>query len=598
MVMDFALVFDIGLIIIFAGLFNIIARLLKQPPLLSYIIAGIVLGSIFVGSLKLQLFGMPLSVTNKEEIMLLSELGVAFLLFSVGIETNFSKIISFAKTILIGTLLQVALTALFFYILAVQFALLPFYEALLVGLILSFSSTMLVVKILSDSHSLDTLHGRLMLGFLIVQDCIVILLMPVFSSSSGIFNQAMLTNFAFSGLTLLVLTYVLLKYIFPPLFKYAVRDKNSLFLLALSICFGFIFLSKYVFDIPMVIGAFVAGLSLSTLPYTYEIYAEIRGVRDLFVTIFFVMLGMQINFVSILQEQYLLLILLCLIVIFLVKPLILTGLTLFAGYGTRIALLVGFGLAQLSEFSFVLAGEGLKSGLLSQGTFSVVLIVVAISMVVTPYIFNYKKAIVGLFDSFFTKFNMFNNQNFERKIGELQDFEKVSDHLVIIGAGTMGNILLNGLKDIPLVVLDHNSDLIRMLKAKGVNAVYGEAQNDELWKKLNLKAARALIVVIPEADVSAEIIKYAKTENHRLPIFGRAHYYTEGLQLYDAGCDFVIMPHVVGSNVLLKNLLCFIKTKKLTECNALQDEFINYLKEASKDEQMKSIFKFRNNLFD
>jgi len=548
--------------------------------------------------LNFNIAGLTIGVTNKEEVMLLSELGVAFLLFSIGIETNLSRLKGFTKTIVLGTVLQVILTILFFYIFAVYLALLPFYEAFLVGIILSFSSTMLVVKILSDEHVLDTLHGRLMLGFLIVQDIIVILLLPMFSSSSEIFNYAFLARFAFSGLFLLLLTVFLAKYVFPILFKFAAKDKNILFLLALSVCFGFIFLSKFFLNIPIAIGAFVAGLSLSILPYNFEIYTEIKGVRDLFVTIFFVMLGMQISLSSFLQGQYLAILVLSLITVFLIKPLILSALTLVAGYGMRIALIVGFGLAQASEFSFVLAGEGLRAGLLSQGTFSIVLVVVAISMVLTPYTFSYEKKIVRFFESLFLRLGILGNIKFTRKLVGLQEYKEMRNHLVIFGAGTMGNTLISGLLGKQILVIDHNPDTVRALKSKGINAVYGEAQNEEVWKKLNLKNAIAVLVVIPDIEASLSLIKYAKEENPRLPIFGRAHYYTEGLKLYDAGCDYVIMPHVVGSNVLLKALLSFLNSGKMNECTALQNEFFEYLKEASKDEQMKSIFRYRNNLFD
>lgn len=178
------LLWELGLIIVAAAVFNFIAKKLKQPTLLAYILAGIFIGPYFLNFLA-NTFSIDLTIlkiANIQDIALLSKLGVAFLLFSVGIESDFLKLKSFGKLAVIGGTLQVALTALFTYILAYYTGILDFNEALYLAVILAFSSTMIVVKLLSDSFTIDTLHGRIMLGFLLVQDVLVILLMPLLSN--------------------------------------------------------------------------------------------------------------------------------------------------------------------------------------------------------------------------------------------------------------------------------------------------------------------------------------------------------------------------------------------------------------------------------
>jgi len=588
------LLWELGLIIVAAAVFNFIAKKLKQPTLLAYILAGIFIGPYFLNFLA-NTFSIDLTIlkiANIQDIALLSKLGVAFLLFSVGIESDFLKLKSFGKLAVIGGTLQVALTALFTYILAYYTGILDFNEALYLAVILAFSSTMIVVKLLSDSFTIDTLHGRIMLGFLLVQDVLVILLMPLLSNLKLLLELQTFANFIISGAVLMAVALIASRFIYPRIFSFSAKGAEMLFLGSLSICFVFMFLAESL-GIPMAIGAFIAGLSLSVLPYSFEIYDEIKGVRDFFVTIFFVTLGMQLNFFQL--SNSLPLLLLSFLVVFIIKPAIFYLLCLFAGYGKNISFTVALGLSQVSEFSFLLAGQGLAAGLISQDFYSTIIFIIGLSMVVTPYFFKYRQAFMEFIDSISSRIPIpIKKDLFNKKIKHLEEVAEQKGHIVIVGGGVVGSAIAKFLKDKPLLIIDHDPDVVALLRAEGFTAVYGEAENKTLWNKLNLKDAKMLVLAIPQFEASMHLLNYAKHANPKIVIFARAHKYDEAKQLYDAGADFVCIPEAAGSNILIKEIVEYLETNSLRHVNALRDELLKQLEEASKKQPKKKPFNHKH----
>lgn len=588
------LLWELGLIIVAAAVFNFIAKKLKQPTLLAYIVAGIFIGPYFLDFLASSL-GIDLSIlriANIHDIALLSELGVAFLLFSVGIESDFLKLKSFGKFAVIGGTIQVALTALFTYILAYYTGILGFNEALYLAVILAFSSTMIVVKLLSDSFTIDTLHGRIMLGFLLVQDVLVVLLMPLLSNLQLLFELQTFTNFIVSGAILLAIALIASKFVYPKIFGFSAKGSEMLFLGSLSICFVFMFLAESL-GIPMAIGAFIAGLSLSVLPYNFEIYDKIRGVRDFFVTIFFVTLGMQLNFFQV--SNSLSLVLLSFLVVFIIKPVIFYLLCMFAGYGRNISFTVALSLSQASEFSFLLVSQGLAAGLISQEFYSTIIFVIGASMVITPYFFKYRQGFLELIDNIASKVPApIKKEFFNKKIKHLEEVVGQRGHIVIVGGGVVGSAIARFLKDKPLIIIDHDPDVVALLRAEGLNAVYGEAENKTLWNRLNLKDAKMLVLTIPQFEASMRLLNHARQANPKIVTFARAHTYKEAKQLYDAGADFVCIPEAAGSNILIKEIIEYLETGSLRHVRALRDELLRHLEEASKRQPKKKPFNHKH----
>ena len=192
--MDFTLLIDLGLIIVAATMFGYIARLLKQPSLLAYIIAGIVIGPIGLGALGYSFQGLPIGISNMQDIRILSELGIAFLLFSIGVELDIRKFFSIGKLVAIGATIQVVMTIALVMLFSLLFpSIISFQQSVFLGVILAFSSTMVVIKLLGDNYQINTLHGRLLIGFLLVQDFLVILAIPLLQDIGNLFSPSVLS---------------------------------------------------------------------------------------------------------------------------------------------------------------------------------------------------------------------------------------------------------------------------------------------------------------------------------------------------------------------------------------------------------------------
>jgi len=458
---DFGLLFDIGLIVILATVLGFFAKFLKQPTLIAYIITGLIIGPIGLGALNIDIAGFSVGITELDEILILSTLGIAFLLFSVGVETDFSKLANLGKVVMIGGVLQVLLTMLVVFAGTFWFNLFDFTQSVYLGLILSFSSTLIVIKLLSDYNQISTLHGRLLIGYLLVQDAIVIIALPFLANLDQIFSLSVFAPVLAVGLFFLVFAYALNRYVYPSIFRYSADSDELLFLTSVTSCFLFIMLA-FLLNFSIALGAFIAGLALSNLPYNLEVLNKIKGLRDFFATIFFVSLGMQIDFSFVhFPIQILLFILL---IIYFLKPLLYFFINLFSGYGTRISVIVALSLAQISEFSFIIADLGRDILNRTPGLFSLVIIVIAFSMATTPYLMTNSNSLYDFFKKHSGSIGkkLRNNKGFNRKIIELENIPKrIKDHIVIVGGGVVGfNIAESLYKDHPLVLIDHNSDVV------------------------------------------------------------------------------------------------------------------------------------------
>jgi len=598
----FIYLWDIGIIIIAATLLNFIARALKQPPLLAYIVAGMLIaGFPFISG---TLTGQEISLFRGEPgiIQVFSELGVAFLLFSIGVETDLGKLRKLSSIVVIGGVLQVVFTAAFVFFLMTFFQALTFYESVYLSLILSFSSTMIVVKLLSDSYSIDTMQGRLMIGFLLVQDVLIIILLPVVGNLGDLFSVGFFTEFVFAGAALIVLALFLSRFVYPYIFKFSARNSEMLYLSALTACFGFI-LVAHLLKIPLGIGGFVAGLSLSMLPYNFQIYDEIRGIRDFFVTIFLVTLGLQISLS--LGGGLWKIVLFSMAVVLILKPILFYIISYISGYGKRISIFVALGLAQVSEFSFILAAEGTKPTIpvvnelgqtvlvpaLNPQFYSACVFIIAFSMLFTPYIFKYQNGVYRLFDRFSKLFPKgFKSKRFYHKVSWLEEGEKASDHIVVVGAGVVGGAIARALNGkYPLVVMDQDPDIVERFKNEKLNIFLGESNNKVIWRKLGLRKARLLVLAIPKVEASLKMLNHAKEVNPDIVVFARAHSFEDAARMYEGGADFVCMPEVVGSNVYLKTIMEYLDTNALFHINVLHDEIIHYLKERSKEEKKRPL---------
>ena len=576
MAAEFALLLDLGIIAIFATLLAYFSRLIRQPIIVAYIIAGLIIGPIGLGL-----------ITDSVNIAILSELGIAFLLFTIGIETEVSKLLRIGKTIVIGAVLQVALT-IFATFEAMQFFGVGFTEATYVALIVAFSSTAVIVKMLSDMKQISTLHGRLLIGFMLMQDVLIILAMPLLANISNIVSTSMLLRLAGNGTILLVLTLIANKFVFPALFRYSSKSKSSelLFLTSLSACFAFIG-AALVLNFSIAIGAFLAGIALSGLPYTFEVLNSIKGLRDFLVTVFFVSLGMQIS--AGFAEFNLALIIAVFVLVILLKPALFFLVSLLAGYGYRTSIFVGLATAQISEFSFIIAASGLAAGLISTDMFSLLILVTAVSMALTPYLMKYSESIYLALGRIFRKFRPVIERAFlNRSIAGLENLpgKELKGHIIVVGAGALGSNIASALQNSEkVIVIDHDPEVVFGHISRKFYAIYGNVESSELWERANLEKAKLLAVTIPDFERALFLVQYARKINRDIAIIARAHYYNEALELYKKGADLVIMPEIISSNVFLQNISKFLESGKRNVLTHMQDEYIEFLKEKAAEQK-------------
>jgi Kef-type K+ transport system membrane component KefB len=536
------LLIDIGFIIVLATVLAYAARYLKQPILVAYVLSGIIIGPIGLGM-----------ITDISQISMLAEFGVAFLLFTIGLEIDIHKLRSVGKPSLIGGFIQVGITFVLGFFLAIILGL-GGTLAIYIGSLIAFSSTMIVAKILVDSDEINTLHGRIMIGILIIQDILVILIIPLLKSINGLFSLDIFMASVLSGLGLFAVAIALNRFVFRNILEKAARSGEILFLTTISVCFAFIGASV-VLEFPIAIGAFFGGLSLAKSPYNTEIYSKMRSLRDFFLVIFFATLGIQLD-LSALSTMFTEFIVILLVIV-LIKPLILVFTYLFMGYGGRTSSSIGLGMGQASEFSFIIASIGLLSfGHLSHEAYSLIISLIVVSMIITPYFVKFRKGIYYLFSDWHVP----GRKRLEtpKHVQKMQHRPEtgLEKHVIVIGADMMGKRIIKYLKDskVKFIVAEHNPDIIKELTKDGVYALYGDAGNEDLLKELGLYKAKMAILTIPDSNLSGFVISKARKHNPDIKLFAKAHTEAEAQDLYLDGADFVVVPEYVSGGTIIRKI--------------------------------------------
>ncbi|MFH1237006.1 MAG: cation:proton antiporter [Candidatus Aenigmatarchaeota archaeon] len=546
--MALPLLFDIGMIIVISAVLAYVAKFLRQPILVAYVIAGIIVGPMGMGI-----------ITNSEEIALLSELGIVFLLFSVGLEIDFRKLRHVGFSSLVGGAIQIALMFGLGFVVAGMFGL-GSMLAVYIGLLLAFSSTMIVAKILADKDELNTMHGRIMLGILLLQDVIAIIVLPLMANMAAVTSLDFTLSIAMRGLGLFALAIVLNKFFFPLILDYAAERHEVLFVTAVANCFFFIGAS-YFLGFSIAIGGFIAGISMANFPYNVEIAGEVHALRDFFSILFFSTLGMQVNFLVLQQSLPLFVTLMLLLV--LLKPVLLSFIYLLLGYGGRTSGYIGLGLGQSSEFMFILAAEMLVIGSITREFYSLIISVVVLSIVITPYAMNARSGFYNMFSRFRLPKRLLHPKSIH--VIENQPKDQMKAHVIVFGAHRMGGKIIKYLASVKekFVVIERDPEIVKELGRQNVYIKYGDAENEEILEKVGLAKARMVILTIPYADTSSFVIRRARRLNPGIRIIARAQCEQDAESLYLAGADAVIIPEIVSAEKIIKKIDHFRKEKKL-----------------------------------
>ncbi len=553
---------ELGVVIIIAGLAGMIFRYFKQPQILAYVLVGIMLQPILKGlkyivylvsSNGFFAFDIPSITSDIGIIEPLALIGIAFLLFIVGLEMDLKALRNVALVSSLGGTIQVLLlfTIGYFVALLLDFVSL---EAAYIGLMIAFSSTMVVMKLLSDKRELHTLHGRLAVGILLMQDIIAILAISILTAVNG-FSSAILGIALIKFIALFGVAYVASKFIFPHMFRFAAKHQELLLILSLSVCFMFSLIFHYL-GFSIAIGAFIAGVTLGTLEYNIEIIAKVKSLKDFFSLLFFVSLGMGIS-LSVLKELWLpLLILLAIVMV--IKPLVIMTICSLFKFTKKPSFLTANSLAQVGEFSLILATQGLLLGHISQDVFSLAVIITLISITLTSYYIQYNQFFYKLLQKPLKIFDSFTTEGLEYLP------TKAKPNVVLCGHSRIGYSILRQFTKVKknVLIIDFNPEIITKLVKDGYHCIYGEATDEEIIDRMNLPGLRMLISTVPNKRDNLLLIRKTRKSNRKAKIIVTANDIDEALDLYEEGADYVILPHFLGGEHV-SNLITDMRSKKV-----------------------------------
>ncbi len=547
---EFKLFYEITAVLVVAGLIAMLVSLLRQPSIIAFILTGLI-----VGPLGYSQFHAGATLDT------LGQIGIALLLFMVGLELNFRHIKQLGKVALITGLGQIIFTASIGYLIVklLGFSSIP---ALYIAIALTFSSTIIVVKLLTEKRDLQSLYARICVGFLIVQDfaalAILIFLGGISAVSGDPFRQLPSWQFLIaSGIKVLVLILLLLwisRHVFPKLLGRFQKSDELLLIFSMAWALGLAaFMSLPIIGFSLEVGGFVAGLALANSQVHYEISARIKSLRDFFIVIFFIVFGTKLVFAGI-GALFLPAILLSLFVL-IGNPLIMLFIMGALGYKPRTSFFAAVTVAQISEFSFVVVALGNRLGHVSDQVLGLVTLVGIITITASSYMILYSRQLYKFLRVPLSWFD------FRNGVSEKKSKEGVlKNHIVLVGAHRLGSHLVNSLEKLKksLVIVDFDPNIVKHYARAGHNIICGDITDPYIQEQVNLTGASLVISTVPSIDDnlalldSVKKLTWGKRDKPKLIFAAQDEFETR--QLYEKEIDYVISPHFIGGLHLAKIL--------------------------------------------
>ena len=529
-------------VVIAATLGGIIAKSFKFPSLVGYIVAGVIAGGI-----------LPESAKN---ISTLAEIGTILLLFSIGIEIPLGKLSKYIKISVIGASLQIVLVSVISYFF-MSLAGFSTISSLILSVGFSLSSTAVVVKMLSDRGELETIHGGIMFGWLLVQDLAVVPMMIILPLLSGA-GEGLIGIIAFSigkALLVIILTLFLGRIVAPRIIHLvaSINSRELLLLSSVSLALGTA-AGTYFLGISPALGAFLAGVVISESQENHAIFSETRPLRDVFVALFFVSLGFMVS-PSVIFSNIFLIILLTLSVMILKMVVVFLVSSLF-GYKGRTAVANSFGLAQVGEFAFIIFSLALSLKLIGSKDASIGIAVTLLSLALSPLIFNAVLPFWRLLRNTTFKWSKINKFFLPGEAKALES-ENLKDHIIICGFGRVGSWVGKVFEEyqIPFVVVDYNQQVVNDLKDKGILVVYGDPTEPEVMEQVFIKGAKVIILAIPDRIAQETLIAYVQTVAPNVKIISRAHLDSDWERLKTLRVDKVVQPEFEAAVEIARSVL-------------------------------------------
>lgn len=546
---------EFSLVIVLGTAVALFMRLIRQPLIIGHILTGVIVGPSVLHLVK-----------SPETIEIFSSFGIALLLFIIGLGLNPKVIKEVGKVAALAGVLQVLATAWFAWGAGIILGLSK-KEAVFLGVALAFSSTIIILKLLSDKKEQNRLYGKIAIGMLLVQDIIAtIALLFVTSQGSGAFSLSSLAWLGVKGLAIAVPLMFIGNVVLPRLHKLIAGSQEFLFLFALGWGFG----SAALFELSgfsLEIGALIAGVSLAGLPYTQEISARLRPLRDFFIVVFFISLGTRLAFDNI--GELMPAIITATVITILLKPLIILTIMGLMGYTKRTSFKTAIAMAQVSEFSLVFVIIGSRKGLVGNDLVSIVTIVALISIAVSSYLIIYSDKLFTVFEKYLSMFE-------RRKT----HFEQESRHhydLVLFGYQKGGHEFVKVFKGLKkrFVVIDYDPEIVDTLEHQQINYLYGDAMDIELLEEAGLDKAKLIVSTISDFETNTFLMKLLENINPRAVVVMHADSVEEATILYEMGASYVAIPHYIGT----EKISSFIKKSKLkkSEFRKYREKHLAYL---------------------
>ncbi|MBN1375652.1 MAG: cation:proton antiporter [Dehalococcoidia bacterium] len=523
---------------------GMIAHRLKQPIILGYLVIGIIAGPYAFGLVK-----------NVALVETAASVGVALLMFTMGLEISLSQLRDVGKIGIWGGTVQILMTLILGTAAGAFIFQWPLAQSILFGLIISLSSTAVCLKILMDRGDLSSVHGRIMISFLIFQDISVVAMMIILPLMHGNMTDLWMELGLAAGKAALFIGFaiVLGRWALPWLFGNigGVRSRELFLLTILVLCLGATAGTQFL-GLSMVFGAFLVGIVLRSTRFVHQALAEITPLRDIFATLFFVSIGMLLdpaflfnNWPAVLTLVAIIMVIKLTVVFFVVKSF---------GYNNRIAAFTSAGLFQLGEFSFVLAQGGLNENIVSQYFYLLILSSAVITMILTPF----SLGLISLLYPKMTGLSPAKRQALQNTCPEpLDEAIATPNSVIIAGYGRVGENLARGLADadIPFEIIDIDPGCIEAAGKCGRPRIYGDATNPHVLKQAGICNASALVIAFPDPMCIETTVKSALALNPQIKILARYQHARDMHSLKSLGVTELINPEYEASFRLLKQLL-------------------------------------------
>jgi Kef-type K+ transport system membrane component KefB len=537
------LFFEIGIVLIIAAAFSLLVYRFRQPLIIAYIITGVIVGPSVLALAK-----------NPEIFEVMSQIGMAFLLFTVGLGLNWRSVKDVGGIAFATGVGQVLFTSVSGFLIGLTMGF-DAITSIYIAVAFSFSSTIIIIKLLMDKEDLDTLYGRISVGFLLVQDFVAMLILLGLSAvGSGAPLEQVFIGVIVKAFLIVPLLWVISVKILPRMLAYAARSQELLFIFSVAWCF-FIAGILVSFGFGIELGALIAGITLSGSIFQQEINSRVRPLRDFFLIIFFIVLGTRLgldNFTAMLIPT-----IIFSAFILIGNPLIVMFIMRSLGYHPRTGFLAGTTVAQISEFSFIVIAAGIATGHLSDEILALATAVGIFTIAISSYLIDKNENIYEKLKPVFRWMEPANILDIERVK------ERKATKIILFGFHRAGRVLLDTIKKMKksYIIVDFDPQTVRQLSEVGEPNLYGDAGDEVFLEEIKADKASLVISTIPDVVISSSLLSFLKSRKYKGTVIVSVHTQVEADVCYKLGATYVIVPTVLSGRKF-SEILDISKTNK------------------------------------